>query len=129
MRIIGIRPLLGQALTILFGKTFRHDPARKAEKLTWTNYISGLDRTSIRQFGRAIFDRDDITSELKELGNPPPTLIMIGESDMATPPKQSEAMQQAIRGATLVKIAESGHTSPIEQPQFVTKAMIEFLST
>lgn len=54
---------------------------------------------------------------------------MIGENDLATPPKQSETMQQMIKGTTLMKIADSRHTSSIEQPQFLTKAMVEFLST
>ncbi len=56
-----------------------------------------------------------------------PTLVLVGEQDVATPPELSEEMAAAIPGARLVKVADCGHLSTLEQPEAVTKAMVEWL--
>ena len=127
VRLIGIRPLLGQVLPLLFGKSFREDPAQRDTFKQMKAYIGGLDRTSVRQFGRAIFDRDDVLEDLRALDDPPATLIMVGENDIPTPPAYADAMQAAIKGAELVQVPKAGHTSPLESPAFVTETIGAFL--
>jgi len=58
-----------------------------------------------------------------------PTLILVGEQDVLTPPADSEAMAKAIPGSTLVKIPEAGHLSNLEQPERFNQALLEFLSS
>ncbi len=128
VRLIGIRPLLGKVLPLLFGQTFRADPARQAEFDAMKTYISGLDRTSIRQFGRAVFDRDDVQGALTALENPPATLILVGEDDIPTPPATARLMHDAIKGSELITVPKAGHTSPLENPDFVTEAITGFLA-
>jgi pimeloyl-ACP methyl ester carboxylesterase len=36
-------------------------------------------------------------------------------------------MADGIAGARLVEVPGSGHCSPVEQPEFVTRALLEFL--
>lgn len=127
VRFIGLRPLLGKVTSLLMGEAFRTDPARAGELATWRRYIGGLDRRSVRLFGRAIFDRDSVVSALSALDAPPPTLVIVGEEDVATPPATAREMAGAIRGAHLVTIPRAGHTSPVEEPAAVTAAMKEFL--
>ena len=127
VRLVGIRPLLGKVLPLLFGKPFRQDPAQRDAFSQMKTYISGLDRTSIRQFGRAIFDRDDVQDALRALENPPATLIMVGDEDIPTPPATAKVMQAAIRGSELIEVPKAGHTSPLENPAFVTDAIMKFL--
>src|ERR1700684_973837 len=55
-----------------------------------------------------------------------PTLVMVGELDYVCS-KASRLMAQAIHGATLKIIKNSGHMSPIEQPAAFTAALMEFL--
>ena len=55
-----------------------------------------------------------------------PTLVMVGELDYVCS-KASRLMAQAIPGATLKIIKNSGHMSPIEQPAAFTAALMEFL--
>lgn len=129
VRFVGLRPLLGQVVPLMFGAPFRKDPARKAENAAWTSYIGGLGKTSVRRFGRAIFDRDDVLPALGSLEIQPPTLIIVGDEDVVTPPGKAAAMQQAIAGSTLVSIPASGHSSPVEQPDDVTRAMVDFLNS
>jgi pimeloyl-ACP methyl ester carboxylesterase len=127
VRLIGIRPLLGKVLPLLFGKPFRQDPAQRDALNQMKAYISGLDRTSVRQFGRAIFDRDDVQDALHALENPPATLIMVGDEDIPTPPATAKAMHEAITGSKLIEVPKAGHTSPLENPTFVTEAIKNFL--
>ncbi len=56
-----------------------------------------------------------------------PTLVLVGEQDGLTPPADSEAMAKAIPGSKLVKIAEAGHLSNLEQPTAFNNALSQFL--
>jgi pimeloyl-ACP methyl ester carboxylesterase len=55
-----------------------------------------------------------------------PTLVLNGEHDYVCS-KASRLMAQAIPGATLKMIPNSGHMSPLEQPAAFTAALMEFL--
>jgi pimeloyl-ACP methyl ester carboxylesterase len=56
-----------------------------------------------------------------------PTLVLVGDSDEATPPDLGREMATAIAGAKLVVVAECGHLSTIERPQAVNTALIEWM--
>jgi pimeloyl-ACP methyl ester carboxylesterase len=57
-----------------------------------------------------------------------PVLVAVGEDDRLTPPADSEAMAAAIDGARLVRILGAGHLSPLERPDEVSEAMVDFLA-
>jgi pimeloyl-ACP methyl ester carboxylesterase len=75
---------------------------------------------------RAIMSRPDSRPMLP--GIKCPTLVLVGDSDAATPPELSKEMADAIPGAKLVIVKECGHLSTIEQPAAVNAAMSEWLS-
>jgi pimeloyl-ACP methyl ester carboxylesterase len=79
---------------------------------------------SIRQ-QRAIMGRPDSRPMLP--GIKCPTLVLVGDSDAATPPELSKEMADAVPGARLVIVKECGHLSTIEQPQAVNAAMADWL--
>lgn len=56
-----------------------------------------------------------------------PTLIVVGEQDVITPPAESELMASKIPNATLVKIPRAGHLSNLENPEAFTGAIHDFL--
>ena len=56
-----------------------------------------------------------------------PCLVLVGDRDQLTPPDRSAEMVDGIPGARLVTVPESGHSSTLEQPEFVTTALVEFL--
>ena len=58
-----------------------------------------------------------------------PTLIIAGESDVLVPPAQSQEMHKSIRGSTISIIPGAGHMAPMEQPQQVSRAIRQFLTT
>ena len=56
-----------------------------------------------------------------------PTLVLVGDQDMATPLAAAEALASAIEGAQLQQIAGAAHMAPMEQPDLVTAVMRAFL--
>lgn len=75
----------------------------------------------------AMRDRPDSTPMLGDISAP--TLIITGGEDHLIPPKESELMRDAIRGARLVVIPGAAHLSNVEQPQAFNQAVREFLQS
>ncbi|MGD0503616.1 MAG: alpha/beta fold hydrolase [Steroidobacteraceae bacterium] len=58
-----------------------------------------------------------------------PALILVGDSDELTPPERAAEIAHGIADARLVVVPECGHCSPMEQPVFVTRQLLEFLES
>jgi 3-oxoadipate enol-lactonase/4-carboxymuconolactone decarboxylase len=56
-----------------------------------------------------------------------PTLIIVGDQDLATPVAASEALHHAIAGSKLVVLTNAAHIPTVEVPEAVTAAMAAFL--
>jgi 3-oxoadipate enol-lactonase len=57
-----------------------------------------------------------------------PTLVLVGDEDVMTPPAESEAIAAAIPNASLVRIAGAGHLSNLERSQAFEASVEDFLS-
>ncbi|MCU0627224.1 MAG: alpha/beta hydrolase, partial [Gemmatimonadaceae bacterium] len=57
-----------------------------------------------------------------------PTLVVVGDEDVLTPPDEARSMAAQIAGARLVVVAGAGHLAPLEQGATVNAALAEFLS-
>jgi pimeloyl-ACP methyl ester carboxylesterase len=55
------------------------------------------------------------------------TLVVVGEYDALTPPADSQAIAAGVRGAQLVRVAEAGHMSNLENPDEVNQALSDWL--
>src|SRR6185312_1515332 len=75
---------------------------------------------------KAIMTRADARTLLPTIRVP--TLVLVGEQDAATPPALSDEMAATIPAARLVKVAECGHLSTMEQPEAVTKELVAWMS-
>jgi len=73
----------------------------------------------------ALAARTDTTASLSRINIP--TLIMVGEHDMTTPPEASRAMHERIPGSELHIVPLAAHMSPLENPEFVNTHLLEFL--
>ena len=73
----------------------------------------------------AMRDRPDRSGELASIKAP--TLVIVGDADVITPPAVAQSMAEKIPGAQLVTIRGAGHMSPMEQPDQVNRAMKTFL--
>ena len=119
-RWFGLRLVANRVMPIMFGQTFLTDPARAAERDLWRDRLSG-NRRDIWRAVNGVIEREPVMPELARITAP--TLIMVGDEDVATVPLKSERIHAAIRGSKLVRIPHAGHSSSIEQPGHVTAAI------
>jgi pimeloyl-ACP methyl ester carboxylesterase len=125
-RWFGFRPVIKPLMNIMFGQTFLADPAREGLRDHWKKHLMSLDKVGTSRAAHGVIDRDGVYDQLGRIETP--TLILVGDEDVATVPAKAERMQQAIRGSQLVIIPGAGHSSSIEQPALVTQAIEDFLS-
>lgn len=125
-RNLGLKPVAPQVLRLFFGKPFLKDPGRKELQKKWKNYFLANDRIGITRVVKGVLDRQRVTSQLGKIKAP--TLVMVGENDLLTPPDQAAILQAGIPGAELLLIPRAGHMSPVEEPELVTEYLSKFLS-
>ncbi len=125
-RVVGIRPLAGKVGKLMFGPTFLADPASKPAIERWKAGVSAVDRPGMVKAILGVVDRQPVSSELHSISLP--TLIVVGEDDVATPVFRSESIAAAITGSALRKVKDCGHSSTVEQPEILADLIEEFLT-
>ncbi len=80
---------------------------------------------SIVGASEAMMNRPDATASLATIDVP--TLIIVGDEDVLTPPKESRAMHTAIADSRLEIIPGAGHVSNVERPAAFNQVLSEFL--
>lgn len=123
---LGMQLVMPKVMRIMFGRTFLADPSREAERRLWRQRGMENDRLGVTRALQGVIDRKPIHDELGRISAP--TLVMVGDEDVATVPAKAEQMRDAIAGARLVVIPGAGHTASVEQPDFVNSALAEFLA-
>ncbi len=125
-RWLGPWAVARSVMPILFGRTFLSDRARASERARWKAEIAG-NRRAIWRAVNGVIEREGVHGELARIRTP--TLVLVGEEDVATVPAKAERLAAAVPGARLVRIPGAGHTSPVEQPAAVTAALQGFLAS
>ena len=107
----------------LLGATTREqnpDAAETVRRLIKRQSLHGIRDAIVR-----MMERPDSTPLLAEITVP--TLVVVGEEDVLTPPSDSEAIAAALPNASLVRIAGAGHLSNLEQPRAFEASVESFL--
>jgi 3-oxoadipate enol-lactonase len=120
-----IRAVAPKVMRIMFGDSFLTDPLRQADRDRWLSELVANPR-SIHRAVTGVIERRGVYDELGVIRTP--TLIVVGEEDTATVPAKSERMRDRIAGAELVRIPRAGHTSSVEEPEAVNRAISAFLA-
>jgi pimeloyl-ACP methyl ester carboxylesterase len=68
----------------------------------------------------------DVHDRLAEIAAP--TLVIVGELDLETPPSYARHLAGGIRDSRYVEIAGAGHISNLEQPAQFNAALVDFLA-
>lgn len=123
---LGLRPVVDKVMSVYFGQTFLKDPARAAEREELRRQLLQNPRDAWRAM-QGVITRRSITEELPRIITP--TLILVGEEDVATKPEMAELLHARIRGSRLVRLPHVGHMSNLEEPELVNLAIRRFLST
>lgn len=122
---LGPWAVIGPVMPILFSQTFLNDPTRTAERERWRAELRRNRRAVVRSV-HGVIERAGITDELP--GITTPTLIMVGEEDVATTPEKAERIHALIPRSGLIRIPGAGHSSTIEQPEMVNRALLDFFA-
>jgi len=125
-QVIGLHPVAGRVMPTMFGQTFMRDPARAQQRAEWQARLAGNRRPGILNATRGVLDRVGVADQLDQIRTP--TLIIVGDEDVATKPDRAQRMAERIPGARLVTIPHAGHTSTVEEPAAVTAAIEAFLA-
>ncbi|MFI1379013.1 alpha/beta fold hydrolase [Embleya sp. NPDC020886] len=88
--------------------------------------ISGTPIDVIAEFFPA-FEAHDKLAALPALAHVP-TLVVAGEGDLIAPASHSEAIKEALPGAELLVVPQSGHLTLLEHPEVVNAALRELLA-
>jgi len=106
---------------------FAFDPAH-AEALS-PAYLAMIERAGAGQLivqNRAIMARADQRPLLPRIACP--TLVLVGQSDLLTPPEHAQEMAALIPAARLEVLPKCGHLLTWEQPQRVNDLLIDWLA-
>ncbi len=76
---------------------------------------------------RGMAARPDRTGALARINLP--TLVIVGEDDIITPPEVARSIAEAIPGARLEVIPQAGHLAPLENPSATNRVILDFLKT
>ena len=74
---------------------------------------------------RALLGRPDARAVFTGLAMP--TLLLCGREDAWSPLRRHEAMRDLLPGSRLVVVEQSGHMTPMEQPEAVSRALADWL--
>ncbi len=76
---------------------------------------------------RGMACRPDRRGELARIAVP--TLVLVGEEDVITPPTEAQDLAGGIAGARLEVVAKSGHMAPFENPAAANPVILRFLES
>ena len=124
-RWFGLRLVAKPVMQIMFGQKFLTDPARVAERDDWRQHLLANHRIGITRAVEGVITRQGVYDQLDQIGVP--TLIAVGDQDVATVPAKAARIHARIAGSTLHTIPGAGHTSTVEEPAAVNALLINFL--
>ncbi|CAN5919455.1 alpha/beta hydrolase [soil metagenome] len=125
VRYVGAWSVRSKVAPIMMGRSILTDASRRTEL---NRYVAIMTRrTDIWRAVNGVIDRASMEPELARIQRP--TVVVVGEEDLATPIGKAEKLVRAIAGATLVRIPRAGHSSTVEEPAAVTAALTAFLSS
>jgi 3-oxoadipate enol-lactonase len=124
-RWIGLGLVVDRVMPVMFGRTFLTDPARAQERREWRNRMSGNHRLGVTRATTGVITRQGVYDEIGKIQVP--TLIIVGDEDVAVPLAYSQRLHERIAGSRLEIIPHAGHTSTVEEPTAVNAAITNFL--
>jgi len=107
----------------LFGKTTREKHPQRVEAM-----LAVMERTSPQGIAgalRGMAIRTDRRGDLKRITVP--TLVLVGEDDVISPPAEARELAGSIPHARLEIIPAAGHLAPYENPAAANDAIVRFL--
>ena len=126
VRWIGIiPPIANKVMKIMFAHSWLQDSANTTSIRRWKKELSS-NKKSITGPVEGVIYRKGVEEELRNIICP--TLVIVGDEDVATTPAKATFIHQGIKGAKLETLVGAGHSSCIEKPEEVNRLLKEWLS-
>ena len=120
---LGLAETLTQAKGSSLHPVHRDDPFVRGtnRRMALTVGLKALARQT-----EAIITRPDSRPDLANISAP--TLVLVGDSDPLTTTEEAKEMAAAIPNARLVVVPDCGHSATLEQPEAVSRALIDWIA-
>lgn len=125
-RYFGLGIVSSQIMPIMFGQKFLNDSSRKELQKEYRARIASNNRIGITKAIKGVIERAGVYEDIKKIKTP--TVIIVGDQDVATVPAKSERIHSQIANSKLVIIPGAGHSATLEEPEAVNKAISDFLN-
>ncbi|MFC3417113.1 alpha/beta fold hydrolase [Algoriphagus hitonicola] len=119
-----ISPVARKVMKIMFAESWLEDKANKKKAAYWQKQMM-KNKRSISGPVEGVIYRKGVESELAQIHCP--TLVIVGDEDVATKPEKAKFIQMGIADAKLHRIAGAGHSSCIEKPEEVNHLILDWL--
>ncbi|WP_112478528.1 alpha/beta fold hydrolase [Vibrio variabilis] len=120
-------PIVEAVVPLFFANNAKQDnPELVASFEAKLAALSGEQAEQVARIGRMVFGRRDLCDDIEKFALP--TLIAVGAEDKPRPVLESYLMNDLITGSSINVIPSAGHISNLEQPDYVTAMLTEFLS-
>ena len=127
VRLVGvIPPIASKVMKIMFAKTWLADPAQVDSIRHWKKELTS-NKKSITGPVEGVIYRKGVEEELAKISCP--TLVVVGDEDVATTPQKAAFIHQGIAGSKLETISGAGHSSCIEKPEEVNRLLKDWLES
>lgn len=122
---ISISLIVEKTMAIMFSQSFLNDPVKAELRKEWANRLKKLNRWTFTRAVKGVTERKGVFDAIGQITTP--TLIVVGDEDVATVPAKAHRMHRVIKDSQIKIVEKAGHTSSIEQPEAINKEVSDFL--
>ena len=119
-----VPPVTRKVMKIMFAESWLNDPLNSEKINYWRSELKANKRNISGAVDGVIY-RKGIESEL--VGIICPTMIIVGDEDVATTPVKAKFIHMGIRKSILHLIPGAGHSSSIEKPKEINRLIGDWL--
>ncbi|WP_057938258.1 alpha/beta fold hydrolase [Algoriphagus resistens] len=117
-------PVASKVMKIMFAESWLNDPLNSEKIEFWKTELKS-NKKSISKAVDGVIYRKGIESEIGRIICP--TMIIVGDEDVATAPVKAKFIQMGIPKSKLHRIPGAGHSSCIEKPKEINRLLGDWL--
>lgn len=120
-----VQPVAKSVMKIMFAKSWLESPGNQDPYDFWIQELK-YNKRSITKSVEAVIYRKGVEEEIKKIVCP--TLIIVGEEDVATTPEKARFIQKSIPNSKMHLLSAAGHSSSIEKPDEINRFLSDWLA-
>jgi 3-oxoadipate enol-lactonase len=122
---LGVIPTVaGSVMKIMFAQSWLENPKNMDAYKKWVKELQS-NKKSITKSVEAVIYRKGIEEEIRKIKCP--TMIVVGDEDVATKPEKAKFIQMSIPNSILHMVPGAGHSSAIEKPDEINRLIVNWM--